>query len=383
MGTINRYILRETLIVFLAGIVVTLAMMTLFGGVQEGLRNNLPPDVVARIMPYLVPETLRFVTPACLLLGVCGVFGRMAATNEIVALKSVGINPLSVIWPVLVLSFVLSLFTFWMYEVCAVWSRPNVRRIAVESIERIAYSVLRGSKTFRANGVSIVVQDVVDQTLMQANITVDRRGNMPPVTLTAERVQLRTDPQDGSLRIECYNGTFETQDGRQFVFPHDFVWGVPPQTVGGSDALMPAGLAASEIPGEIDREVRSVAELERQLAAPRAAGHDPGLHEALENHRLRLFRLQAEMPRRLANGLACTCFALIGIPAAIWWRSANMLSTFFLCFLPILLVYYPLLITGETLAKNGIVPELAVWMANGVLMVCGAGLLWRTTRHGM
>jgi lipopolysaccharide export system permease protein len=383
MDLINRYVMRDTLIMFFVAIVVTISLMTLFGGVQEGLRNNLPPDVIARVMPYLVPETLRFVTPACLLIGVCGVFGRMAASNEIVALKSLGINPLSVIWPTLLVSFVLSLFTFWMYEVCAVWSRPNVRRIAVESIERVAYSVLRGSKAFRANGMSIVVRDVVDRTLVQATITVDRRGDTPPVALTADRVQLRADPEEGVLRIECYHGSIETPEQGQFVFPHEFVFGLPAQRIGGPDGLLPAALATRAIPGQIEREIQAVAELEQRLSAPPAGRNPPAIENDLDHHRLRLFRLQAEVPRRLANGLACTCFALIGIPAAIWWRSANLLSTFFLCFLPILLVYYPLLITGETLAKNGFVPELSVWIANGVLMAAGGYLLWRITRRGM
>ena len=102
MNGIKRTIVVETVKVFLVTMTVALMLMTLGGGAKEGLRRGLPPGVVVQTMPYILPEMLRFVIPGCLLFAVCSVFGRMAAANELVALKSLGINPLRVVWPVLV-----------------------------------------------------------------------------------------------------------------------------------------------------------------------------------------------------------------------------------------------------------------------------------------
>lgn len=66
---------------------------------------------------------------------------------------------------------------------------------------------------------------------------------------------------------------------------------------------------------------------------------------------------------------------------AIWWRSSDNVSTFFLCFLPILLVYYPLLVTGEKLARDGDWGPGPVWIANLVLLVLSAILLLRVNRN--
>ena len=57
------------------------------------------------------------------------------------------------------------------------------------------------------------------------------------------------------------------------------------------------------------------------------------------------------------------------------------MSVFFLCFLPILLVYYPLLVTGENLARAGTLPLVSVWLADGVLLAAGLLLLKRMLRH--
>ena len=55
----------------------------------------------------------------------------------------------------------------------------------------------------------------------------------------------------------------------------------------------------------------------------------------------RYYRLLSVPQRRWAGGFACLCFALVGVPMAICLRNRDFLTSFFLCFLPILIVYYP------------------------------------------
>jgi lipopolysaccharide export system permease protein len=83
----------------------------------------------------------------------------------------------------------------------------------------------------------------------------------------------------------------------------------------------------------------------------------------------------------MSNGFGCLCFVLVGIPVAIRSRSADEMSIFFLCFLPILLVYYPLLVTGENMARAGIYPQYSVWLADVTLLLGGVVLMYRATRN--
>ena len=62
-------------------------------------------------------------------------------------------------------------------------------------------------------------------------------------------------------------------------------------------------------------------------------------------------------------------------------RNGNALSSFFLCFLPILLVYYPLLAFGVDQAKSGALPPWIVWLGNAVLAGWGLWLLRRVMRY--
>jgi lipopolysaccharide export system permease protein len=97
----------------------------------------------------------------------------------------------------------------------------------------------------------------------------------------------------------------------------------------------------------------------------------------LENAQRRLYRLETEPWRRWAAGFSCFFFVLVGAPLAIRMRNADLWTTFGVCFLPILLFYYPLLMLGIESAKNGAWPPYSVWLGNVVLLVVGAALLRR------
>ena len=62
---------------------------------------------------------------------------------------------------------------------------------------------------------------------------------------------------------------------------------------------------------------------------------------------------------------------LIGAPMAIWRRNADFLTNFFLCFMPILLIYYPLLALGVDRPKPASCPPCSVWFGNFILGPAG------------
>ena len=66
---------------------------------------------------------------------------------------------------------------------------------------------------------------------------------------------------------------------------------------------------------------------------------------------------------------------------AIRLRNRDFLTSFFLCFLPILIVYYPLLMYGIDGSKSGTIPPQAVWTGNLLLVGWGAWLLRKVIRY--
>jgi lipopolysaccharide export system permease protein len=84
---------------------------------------------------------------------------------------------------------------------------------------------------------------------------------------------------------------------------------------------------------------------------------------------------------RPALSLGCFCFILVGCPVGIWLSKSDFLSSFITCFLPIVLIYYPLMLCGTGMAKEGrIDPVGLVWAADTIIIFIGTFLCWRTVR---
>src|SRR5689334_8306314 len=106
MPLLTRYVVWELMKQFLCALS---AMTVLVGVAQEAINHGLGPLPILRMMPYILPDALRFSVPATILLACCSIYGRMAGMNEIVAVKSLGISPRVLMWPGLAIAFVVSL----------------------------------------------------------------------------------------------------------------------------------------------------------------------------------------------------------------------------------------------------------------------------------
>ena len=85
---------------------------------------------------------------------------------------------------------------------------------------------------------------------------------------------------------------------------------------------------------------------------------------------------------RPALAAGCVCFVLIGAPVGIWFSRSDYLSTFVSCFLPTIVVYYPLMLCGTNMAKDGRLPApVGLWMANAAIGLVALVLYSRLLRR--
>jgi lipopolysaccharide export system permease protein len=393
MRILTAYVLSEVTKIFLVALSALTLMMILVGVVKEARDQGLEPRQVIQIIPYILPDALRYTVPATILFAVSSVYGRMSGGNEITSLKSLGISPTCVLWPTFALAILLSLITVYLNDLAVSWGRSNVRRIVIESVEEIAYSMLRQQKTFAAKNFSIIVKGVNGRTLLKPKFTFHSTGDQPSIELHAEEAELRSDTQD--LTIVCHNGTLAVQGQGKLRFLDTLERVVPLNAASpaADDIVLPAWLSMTVIPGHITRQVELV-EQYLEYRAVRAAtqllsgdlvplnGPETRVQtEVLKDMRSHLARLRTEPWRRWSNGFSCLCFVLIGAPMAIWRRNADFLTSFFACFLPILVIYYPLLALGVDAAKGGKMPPSAVCIGNLILAAAGAWLLRKIYRY--
>jgi lipopolysaccharide export system permease protein len=319
----------------------------------------------------------------------------MSAANEFTAIKSLGISPLSLLTPALLFAFFVSAGTVWLNDFAVSWGRVGLKRVVLESVEQIAYGMLRSNRSYSTNRMKINVKDVVGHQLIRPTLLVYGSADEPPIEVRAESAEIHTSPEREALSITFTKGEIERGDTMRMEFQ-----GTERIEIPLTDAAHKEGAAirASDTPlrrisGDIEAQRIEITKLQQTLAAEAAyrmmtgdfagfAGQEwQGREWRLVGAESRLFRLQTEPWRRWANGFSCFVFVLVGAPLAVRFRNADVWTSFLLCFLPILVLYYPLLAYGVGLAKSGDLPPYCVWMGNFVLFAIGCWMLHRVRRY--
>lgn len=391
----NRYILWEVLKLFVVALFAFTTLIMLVGVVQQLISQGLGPMAIIELLPYVLPISLQFALPATLLFAVCSVYGRISADNEILAVTAAGVPPIKIMAPTLLLSLLLSLLAVWLNDIAFSWGRPGINRVVMHSFEQVAYSYLSSQGSYSsAQGFSIHVHGIgPDGELLLPTITPPSRTGAEPISIAARSARLKMDPVNELLRIELMDA--EVNYGESIgVKPGLFIYEIQlsDATRKGTSAGHPTEFAMRQIRSEMRKQQQEIDGTEQILAARTAMSLAVGKYEWLDDSRThtalgkismgesRLHRLDSEPWRRWASGFCCFFFAWVGMPLAIWMRSADHWTSFGACFMPILLLYYPVFAIGLGQAKDGSWWPVSVWLGNGVLLIVGAWWLRKIYR---
>ncbi|MEC7498671.1 MAG: LptF/LptG family permease, partial [Planctomycetota bacterium] len=209
MGLLTRYIIIELLKVFLVALTGMSTLMLLVFLIYEAIRQGLTASAAIQLIPYMMPHALCFAIPGTILFSVCSVFGRMASANEVVAIKSLGISPQAIIFPVFTLSFTLSLVTVWLNDVAFSWGREKAYQVVLNHVEQTIYGKLATSRRFDNGRFSINVLDVQGDYLIRPVLEIRDKDSNNVKTVTAARAKLKSDPIKGVLIVTAEQGEFK------------------------------------------------------------------------------------------------------------------------------------------------------------------------------
>jgi len=393
MRILTRYVLRGLFLQFLLSLAMLTGFFLLVGLANEAIDQGLGLAQIVLLVPYVLPDALRFAVPATILYAVCVTYGRLAGFNELVAIKSMGISPMTIIWPAIVLAFLLSLAAVWLNDVAVSWGRQGVQRVILDSFEEVVYGMLHSKKSYSNDSFSINVKSVEGRRLIYPTLTFTSSDDGPSVTITAQWAEIRSDADANELKIIFYDAEVDFGDG-SVTWPDTYEHVVPLRKEDKEQGKgRPSEMAMRNIPATIRITRENIATTNQELATRAAFQMTAGGLDDLNDEEWKssykrlnkldknLARLHTEPHRRWASGFSCLCFVLVGVPWAIRLRNADYLTTFFVCFLPILVIYYPLLAYGLGQAKSGALPPYAVWLGNVILAAAGYWALRRVLKY--
>jgi len=394
---LHRAIFWELTKVFLLALVALTGVLLMGGIVSEASQRGLGPEQLVAIIPLLIPSTLPYTIPATTLFATCVVYGRLAADNEILAIKAAGIHLMHVIWPALLLGIVVSGATLFLSLNVIPTCHHTLRTQFVHDVEELLYGMLRreGSIHHSKLNYTIYVNRVQDRKLLDATFMRQDPKDQQHFDLIARarEADLRVDMAHKQILVHMRQCAISSDNGADDAYVEDKVWPVElPEEIYSTAKSSARSMNWSEIEDNISK-LRG----EREAFLGEAAAHQAVVNtgkapDHFARHvqdlihkkrhvdsQLRL--MYTELHMRPALALGCLCFVLVGCPVGIWFSRSDYLSAFITCFLPIVVVYYPLLLCSLNFAKNGNTSTLIVWAANGLMAVVAMGLFRKLLRN--
>jgi lipopolysaccharide export system permease protein len=288
----------------------------------------------------------------------------------------------------------MSATTLGLYYHVIPYTHHLLRSLVFNDAEELLYSVLKKQHTISHSQLpyAMFVKEVQGKKLL--NVVIKKRDEKNHVTFVANarEAELRVHMARKLLLVRMRNGVATGEDGSRLVFEDRTFDLALPERVGGQHDR-PRDMTWRELlarRAELEEEIRSdqrkialaTTELLLRDAPLDLPKHRQNLVERCKVHESMLASVHVEMQMRPALSLGCLCFILVGCPVGIWFSRSDYLSSFISCFLPIVFVYYPLLLCCTGLARDSklfLVP--LVWSADAAIGAVGFGLFWRLVRN--
>jgi len=394
-GIIHRMILIDMIKVFIISLVALTGLIMMAGIVSEAMRHGLGPLQILAIIPLMLPSLLPYTVPTTTLFTTCIVYGRLSAHNEVLALKASGVHIAHVVWPAIFLGIIMSITTFILFLDVIPYTGYLLRNHINFDLEEVLYSQLRKDGHLRNSKISyeIVVGRVQGRKLIDAKFM--RRsadGQTIDLIVLAKEAELRVATIHNKILVDM-RGCNIIKEGGDEAFVESRIWeiDIKGDLNGATSKFRAADMTWVELDiyqrkweEERDAHFQAIEKAKQNLPIEQW-DTDPVLRQLrgeFANRTRQISAIISERHMRPALSLGCLCFTLVGCPVGIWLSKSDYLSSFISCFVPIVIIYYPLMLGMLNLATAGMVPAvLVIYNANILLLSIGLFLFWRLTRY--
>jgi lipopolysaccharide export system permease protein len=400
VGILQRYVLGEVVRAFTLALVTITCIFVLFMIMAEAMRMGLSPRDIFTLVPFVVPGSLPYTIPVSLLFAITVVFGRLAADNEILAVKTAGLSAWTVLLPAITLGLGLSGLLLYLSNGPIPRANNMAKLVIYKNMEEMFYKFLRKDREFNNPKwpFLITVKDVRGKVMIDATFKHRVGGpgkqNSFDMVVQAKEAQIHFDTGAGEARVYLVDAEIvNPREDVSLINNQTLVFEIPTT----NDALnekRPQEWTTSEMTME-QAKFRRLIQKERQRQAMAAAlwigrgqfGRVKWAEVQIAfidfgywKQMLDVYETEKQM--RVALACGSFFFVLLGAPVGILFAKGDFLSAFITCFVPIIVLYYPLTLLAVNLGKDGILnPTLALWGGNTLLAILAGFVLPPIIRH--
>ncbi len=343
------------------------------------MEKGINPWYMLEMLFYYSPAVFVLTVPMATLVGIVTAFGRLSADNEIIAMKTSGIGMQKLIVPVVLSTFILSVFMVFFMDFSIPRGNQAYYKLYVELRQKHPALVLEPDtimEEMSTEGRKWYFKSIDRQTGKMKDIMIWERDKDVPRLITAKEGELRVFDKWTSLLL--YDGKIYQAD------PQNPLKGYSTGNFTKNEIILDIGKS-------LEKEERaswsptnmSIKEIKENLKKFEAELASPFTTEYVKNYirKYQINEYKVELYKKVSIPFANLAFGLIGVPLGLFVRRGGRMVGLGVG-VAVIIVYYVILTIGEKISKAGIYPPvLGAWTPNIVIGIAGIILIMRTIRE--
>jgi lipopolysaccharide export system permease protein len=366
MKIIDRYFLKEISAPFLVTLSVltgTLFIQQLMEFIELSLNKGVDLASLFKIFLYAIPSLLVLTLPISVLISSIIVMNRFSSDNELITLRSAGLNFYRIIRPIFFFAAGIGLIALVLATLAKPWGGNSLKEISFEILKkRINVALEEGVFNDLFDKMMIYVEEMPTYSDMKGIFISDLRNPNDPSLILAQEGTFVTDEASSTVGFQLINGNIYRKGQNENLF----------QQIVFSRYDLKIDLSAYiKKPEESVKEHLGLQALREKLS--RTAENKQNLED--------LQKLQ-EYYKTYALPLTTILFGILGPPLGTYSRrSAGNLGGFAIG-ISVVIVYYFMTVFGDyCLAQNWFSPFFSAFLPNGILLIFSLFFLIKTNRQ--
>ncbi|MFC1755518.1 LPS export ABC transporter permease LptF [Thermoproteota archaeon] len=355
MRIIHRYLLKEFLAAFLLSAFVLTLVMTLGNIIfLVGLiiTKGVPIMMIFKLLLYSLPSSVQFIIPISIMAGLLLSLGRLSSDNEIISIRSSGMNMARIIAPLLVLGLIFTSFSFLINDRVTPTAHLKNRVIVKDLGTKNPAAILEPGIFINAfDKYVLFVYEINGNKFRNIRIYEPMGEGKPPRTIIAKRGEFIALPEENILKLKLIDGTADEIDTNN---PSNFY------KINFHTYFMTLDFAANKPKHGLGKKAKDMTLKE--------------LWAKILDLRSRKFNadpIASEFHKRIAISFSPMIFFLLGIPIGIITRRREKTANIVVAFL-IVGVYFILMLCVEALCSQGnLAPSSGMWIPNIIFGILG------------
>lgn len=363
---LDAYVLREVAgpFAFALGAMFLFWFANIFVLAADYIVNKGAPFfLVLRFLVFRIPQATPFAFPFACLFGTLLGFGRLAADNEINAMRTSGVPFFRIVRVPLVAGVLVALLSFLINEKIA----PQAVDLSTRSFYQIVYKTQ-----------TLPIEPNIFRSDPQTGFTY-YIGSVTPDGKTMQNVEI-WEPSRTSAFMQLLSAKTAHIEGAKIVLDHPVITRIKPDgqvsavTIGGSRMAvsLPGGDNGQNF---LSSGFNDISTMDTQRLA-----QDIKFRKATGQGGADLNGREVTLGTKYAYPFASFIAVLVAVPLAARFGKKGRTLGVALSIL-ILFVYYVIGATAAAFGKNGALdPYAAAWLPNVIMAAAGGWMIWREDR---